>query len=237
MAVMKLEAAPRTITKHSAREVRETGQVPGEIYGLKKENSSVSVDDKSLGKILETHGESVVLDLSVAGNNEPVVLQDLQVHPVTGDFVHVDFLRINMDEPITVPVHFEFVGTSPAIKELGGVLVKNMTEIDVTCLPADVPLSISVDLTKLVTFDDKFNVTDLIAIEGLTFNEDDGRNIAVVNKPRSDAELAALDEEVTENVDDIEATAEKKEEEGAEGEDAAEDAPKEEEKKEEKPAE
>lgn len=218
MAIHTVQAAERNTTDVRARALRREGGVPCQVYGGTDENRHLRVDAKEFSSLMDAEGEGIVIELKGDGFAEPCIVQELQRHPVTNAPVHVDFLRIKMDEKVEITVPLEFVGTSPAVKELSGVLVKNTSEVEIEALPAAIPKVIEVDLTSLVTFDDKITIADLVAPKGVEILSDAGLTVAIVDAPRSDAELEALNEEVVEDVDAVEAANVKKdEEEGAEG--------------------
>ena len=110
---------------------------------------------------MEEAGRSVLIDLEIDGEKRKVLIHDFQKHPLTNRFIHIDFYQVKMDEEIEANVEIVFVGEAPAVKELGGVLLKTMDEVLVRCLPADLPKEIKVDLSTLKTFDDRIFVKDL----------------------------------------------------------------------------
>ncbi len=134
-----------------------------------------------------------------------------------------------MDEEIEATVEIEFTGESPAVKELGGVLVKNIDEVDVKCLPGDLPPKIIVDVGKLKTFDDYIYVKGLKVSDKIELLVDPETVVAMVAPPRSEEELADLDTEVKADVTQVEGVV--KEEKPAEGEESKEAEPAGEEKK------
>src|SRR4051794_9755505 len=127
----------------TARRLRRSGAVPGVIYGGDGEPSHVSVDARILRNTLAHSG--AILDISVdGGTSAPVLVKDLQRHPVRGDIMHVDFLRVNMNETIHTTVVLELVGgdDAPGVSE-GGVLSQETREVNIEALPGDIPDSIT----------------------------------------------------------------------------------------------
>jgi large subunit ribosomal protein L25 len=176
-------------------------------------------------KIFAKAGESTLIELEVAGNAKVNVLihavdRDALSHAIT----HADLYQVRMDEKITTEVEFVFEGVAPAEKQLGGVLVRNMTHVAVECLPKDLPHHLSVDITALATFDDVIRLADLSVPAGVTLMHAMDDVVALVEAPRSEEELKALDEEVVVNVEAVEVQ-------GAKPEDAAEAAGSDKEKK------
>jgi large subunit ribosomal protein L25 len=137
-----------------------------------------------------------------------------------------------MDEEVETEVPLVFINESPAVKDLEGTLITNKTEVTVKCLPANIPHEISVDISKLATFDDAIKASDLNIPANVELLMEPEETIALVNPPRSEEELKELEAEVVENVEAVEATEEKKE--GEEGEAEEGEVIKEEVKKEEK---
>ena len=122
-----------------------------------------------------------------------------------------------MDEDIETEVEIEYVEISPAVKEDGGVLVKNFDTIKIKCLPGDLPPKYTVDISDLKTFDDVIKISDLDISTKVEVLEDLGSVLATVAPPRTEEELDALDEEVTEDVDAVEGIKDEEKEEGEEG--------------------
>lgn len=216
-----LQAQKREETgRHAAKAMREDRRVPGVLYGHGQESQHVSVDLVEFDRVYAVAGESTILELSVDGGEKVnVLIQSVQRDPVKGTANHVDFFQVRMDEEIHAEVVLEFVGVAPAVKELGGILVKNMDHVEVKCLPADLPHDVSVDISVLKTFDDNISVGDLPQMDKVEYVTDAERIVAAVSEPRSAEELEALDEEVVENVDAVEVEGAK---EGVEGEAAEE---------------
>ncbi|MFA5925702.1 MAG: 50S ribosomal protein L25 [Parcubacteria group bacterium] len=193
------------------------GNVPGILYGKGVENEMIWVDGKIFGKTYEEAGESTILKLALEGGGERnVIVKDVQKDILTGAPIHVDFYQVRMDEEIEAEVELEFVGESPAVKELGGVLVKNMDKIEIKCLPGDLLSKIEVDISRIKTFDDYVYVKDLPIPEKVEVSVDPETVVAMVSEPRSEEELADLEAEVKEDVTQVEGVV--KEEKPAEGE-------------------
>jgi large subunit ribosomal protein L25 len=133
----------------SARRLRRTGSVPGVIYGGDREPESFAVDARILRNTLARSG--AIVEISVDGGTPgPVLVKDVQRHPVRGEAVHVDFLRVRMDRAIHTPVGVELIGAdvAPGVVE-GGVLSQGVVELNVEALPGDLPDVIHVDVSTL----------------------------------------------------------------------------------------
>lgn len=136
----------------ASRRLRRAGQVPGIIYGGDKPAQPISLDHKELFLVLRQEAShSSVLDLKVDGQPQPVLLKDVQLHPYKQQIMHVDFQRVDATHKVhvKVPLHFLNGDIAPGVKLQGGVLSHVMTEVEVVCLPKDLPEYIEVDLKDL----------------------------------------------------------------------------------------
>lgn len=138
-------------SKNVNRRLRAAGQVPAVVYGAGKAPKAIVLDHNQIIREMENEAFfSHILTLKVDGKSEQVVIKDLQRHPYKPKIEHVDFLRIKAKEKLTmrIPIHFIGEAESPGVK-LGGVVSKLMTDIDIRCLPADLPEYIALDVSKL----------------------------------------------------------------------------------------
>lgn len=217
MENVKLAAAKRPVKTKKLTELRLEKAIPAVLYGHGIKNESLSLDSSEFNKVYQDVGSSTLIDLNIEGkDSHKVLIQDIQFHPATEEVLHVDFYKVKMDEELEAEVEISFTGTSPAVKDEGGVLVKNFDTIEVKCLPADLPAEIVVDVSKLATFDDAIKVKDLDISEKVKVMREPDRVIATVTPPRSEEELAQLDEEVEEDVEAVEGVKEEEPEEGTE---------------------
>jgi large subunit ribosomal protein L25 len=195
--VIALAAQTRPEQGKKVKSVRLAGKIPAVLYGKKISAQSLSLDYVAFEKVLNSAGESTLVDL-VVDNNPPVkvLIQDYQMDPVKNLYTHVDFHQVSMDEKIHAEIQFEFVGESMAVKT-GGVLLTNLQSIEVECLPGDLVHEIKVDISKLATYDDVIHVKDINLPSGLKVLYHELEDvIALVQEPRSEKELASLDEAV-----------------------------------------
>jgi large subunit ribosomal protein L25 len=137
--------------KNAARRLRRQGLVPGVVYGGKGENLAVAVDPKALQKVLRSEaGRNTILKLDISGHGAAnAILKSWQVDPVNESFLHADFYRIAMDVAIRVTVPIHAVGEARGVKVDGGILELVIREIEVECLPGDIPERIDVDVSDL----------------------------------------------------------------------------------------
>lgn len=202
MAVsLKISGKKREITGSRTAVLRRAGVIPAVLYGHKvEENVLLAVDKKEFEKTFKQAGENTLVELDVEqGAPHTVLVHDVQHDVLSGEIIHVDFYQVDLSEKITASVPLEFIGESNAVKELGGTLTKNMTEVKVEALPGDLPHSIVVDIGKLASFEDAVTLADLkVDIEKVKVEGTADMIIAKVQPPRSEEELKALDETVAE---------------------------------------
>ena len=141
--------------------LRKTGEIPAVFYGAGKTSTSISLSIIEFKKIWREAGESSTVKISLDDNNIDVLIHEVQVHPVTEEPIHVDFLVIDMDKKIRVNVPLEFIGISNAVKNGLGNLVKVLYEIEVEALPKDLPHNLEIDIAKLETVEDQIFVSDI----------------------------------------------------------------------------
>ncbi len=152
MATLTVEAEPRDGRgKGRARQLRRAGQVPAIAYGGASEPLAVSVDPRVVDKVLHSEaGHNAIFTLVVKGHGKtPAMIRDWQVDPVRGMLLHVDFLRIALDTRLKVKVPVEVRGEPIGVKQQGGILEVIQREIEVECLPADIPEKFLVDVSPL----------------------------------------------------------------------------------------
>jgi len=181
------------------------GAIPGILYGRGIENEMLWVSRRELNRIREEAGESTIFKLKLEnGEERNVLIKEIQRDILNGKPTHVDFYQVRMDEKIEATVELDFVGESSIVKELGGILIKNMDEIEVKCLPGDLPPKIEVDISRIKSFEDYIYVKDLPVSEKVEILVDPENVVAMVSEPRSEEELAELETEVKEDVTKVE---------------------------------
>ena len=152
MAQIIVQGAPRDLRgKNEARRLRVTGNVPATLYGGKGEALSLSVNTKQVTAILRSDtGHNTLFQVEFAGKQEPAIVKDWQVDPVSGRLLHVDLLRVAMDVRMKVKVPVHTFGDPSGVKVQGGVFEVVTREVEVECLPADIPTEFKVDVSGLV---------------------------------------------------------------------------------------
>src|SRR3982750_1187159 len=176
-----LDAQPRAAgNKNEARRVRRGGKIPAVVYGAGKNAVSVSVDPRQVSRILHSaSGHNTIFDLAVDGERSKAMIVDWQYEPIKGSLLHIDLKRIAMDQKLTVMVPIVLKGEAVGVKQQGGILEQLLREVEVECLPADIPSSIDVDITELV-FGKVLRVVDLPKRDKLEYLTDSNKPVAHV---------------------------------------------------------
>jgi large subunit ribosomal protein L25 len=184
-------------SKHAAK-LRASGQVPGVAYGHGAEPTPVALESKELERVYHQTGGNKIVGLKIDDHKaKNVIIYDVQREAVKGNLTHADFYVVRMDEELHAEVPLHFVGESTAVYQGEGSLMKNLEALEVACLPANLPEAIEVDISVLDDFEKTITVADLKIPEGVRLTiEDTDTLVARVEAPRSDEEMAELDETV-----------------------------------------
>ncbi len=218
MEKLQLKASARDLKTTKLGRLRKEGGLPAVLYGHKVQNQSLTVNASEFEKVFKKAGESTIIDLITEdGKKHLVLIHDIQNHFLNSQPIHVDFYEVSMSEKLKAKVVLEFIGESKAVKELGGVLVKSLSEVEVECLPADLPHNIAVDISPLQAFHDSISVKSLELSEKIHILNSPEEVIAKVQPPRNiEVELEPIAAESDKVAEVIAASTEKKEEAGEE---------------------
>jgi len=187
-----LEVQPREVIGNKVRALRKTGVIPAVLYGHNVPSKNLSVDARVFEKVYKAAGESTLLDLKVgAGAAVKVLIQDVAKHYLTLKPIHVDFYQVSMTEKLTADIPLKFIGEAPAVKEFGAVLVKNLQEVKVECLPNDLVHEIAIDLAALKNFGDAIAVKHIAAPHGVTILNKPEEILILAQAPRVEEEVVA----------------------------------------------
>jgi large subunit ribosomal protein L25 len=156
-----IEATVRENSKHSARECRAAGNVPGVIYGQGKDAKNLAVNYSDFLRLFRRAGQSTLIDLKLDGKTTKVLVHQYDLDPVQDTFTHVDFYEVDMKKPTVVHIPLTFIGESMAVKNLGGTFIKERDELEVRCLPGDIVHHIEVDISGLDNIHDSIKIADL----------------------------------------------------------------------------
>jgi large subunit ribosomal protein L25 len=215
MEAIILEAEPREVTGKKVKVLRQAGVVPAILYGKDVEPTAIQLNDKETDKLLSQAGGSTLIDLKIGKKTHKVLFRAVQRDPITQQLLHIDLLQVAMDVAIRTYIPIELVGEAPAVKNLGGVLVSGMSEIEVEALPSDLIDRITVDLEVLEEMDDSITVGDLFAGKDVTVLTDPEEVVAHI--------MYQIAEEIEEEVvDELEEVLEEGEEEEVDREEAEE---------------
>lgn len=199
--------------KTKAEDVRKEGNIPAVFYGPKEKSQSIAIDSVAFLKTLEEAGESTVITLKEGATEHEALIHEVQYDPVKDTPIHADFYIIEKGKKVEVSVPLIFEGVSPAEKNLGGVLVKVMHELDIEAMPKDLPQELVVNTESLVDFDAVIKAGDIPLPSGVELMVDKDETIALVQAPKEEEEEPAE----APDLDSIEVEEKgKKEEEGGE---------------------
>ncbi len=164
MAEIKLKAQKRKVTGRKVKQLRQAGLVPANVYGKNIHSQALTLKKEELAKVFEQAGETGIVKLTLEGEKEerPILIQNLQRHPLTQEPLHVDLRQIILTEKITAMIPVELSGEAPAVAQKLGILIQTVNELEVEALPTDLPEHFVVDVSKLEQVGDEVTVKDLV---------------------------------------------------------------------------
>jgi len=173
-------------TKNEARRVRREGKIPAVVYGAGKDSLPVTVDPRVVTRILNSEsGHNTIFDLTLDGEKTKAMIVDWQYEPIKGRLLHIDLKRIALDRVLTVSVPIELKGEAEGVKTQGGILEQMLREVEIECLPADIPSYIELDVTQL-TFGKVLRVSDLPQSDKIKFLTDENQPVAHVTSVKEE---------------------------------------------------
>ena len=204
-----IKAEKRKILGQKVKTLRKEGILPANIYGKKVKSLAIQLPISEFEKVYKEAGETGIVEISVDKDKKPVLISNIQRHPVTDIPLHVDFLQVDLKEKVTADVPVDLVGESPAEKSGLGTVVQYVNEIEVEALPADLPEKFEIDLSKLTEVDQAVFVKTLdVDAKKVAIKVDVEQILVKVEPPRKEEEAPVPVETEVEG------------EEGAEGEEA-----------------
>ena len=210
----------RVTGTRSSRRLRRASRIPGVVYGLSQDPVSIDVAWADLREALTTDaGVNAVIHLKIGGKKQMSIVKDIQRHPVGRDVTHVDFLRIDPDQDVTVDVPLVMVGDAKAVTDADGMVDQNLFSLTINAAPDNIPNELEVDISDL-TVGDSLRVADIALPAGVTTDVDPEETVAVGMITRSTLEAMAADEAA-----EAEAAAALELEGAEDGEGAADEAP------------
>jgi len=197
--------------------LRKNKIIPAVVYGKEVNSLPIEINYNDFKELFKKAGESTIIKLKIKDKEKekeyPVLIREVQKHPISEEVLHIDFYQVPMNEEIEVTVPLEFEGVAPAEKEKGGIIVKNIHELEIKALPQNLIHSIKVDLSLLKEIDQEIKVKDLKVPEGVKILADK-EEVVVVAIPPKEEKI----EEVEQKPEEVEVVKEKKKEEEEEGE-------------------
>jgi large subunit ribosomal protein L25 len=179
-------------TKGNLEALRKEGKIPAVFYGKKTESTPITLNKSDFLKAWKQAGESSVVTIKSDKFSVDTLIKDVQIDPVTDIPVHVDFYVFEKGKKIDVSVPLEFTGSAPAVKDLGGILVKVLHDLKISADPTHIPHSIEIDVSSLVDFDSKIFAESVKLPSAVVLKELPTEVVAFVSKPREEKEEDAV---------------------------------------------
>lgn len=206
--------------KNAARRIRQSGMVPAILYGPQTEAVALSLDKKDIFSILKSEsGENTLFKVAFSSEKRDAMIKDYQTDPVSDELMHVDLIQILMDKTIRVSVPVSLVGEAVGVKTEGGFVDFVSREIDVECLPKDIPEQILVDISEL-HLHQSLKVGDLVPPKGTAITSESDTVVVLIQSPAKEEEVKVEEEELMAGEEEPEVI---KKEKGEEGEKKAEE--------------
>jgi large subunit ribosomal protein L25 len=210
---IELNAQKREILGSKVKQLRKSGYIPAVLYGKGQESIPLQVPVKDFKKAFEAAGESTLIFINVGGQAYPTIIHDISRDAVSDNILHADFYKVRLDEKIKAKVAVVFKGESPAVKDLGGIFVRNTNELEIEAFPQDLPHELVVDVSSLKNFGDQILVKNLKLDSKLKAIAEAEEIVATVQEPMSQEELEKALEAPTATIEDVEVIKKEKEEE------------------------
>lgn len=192
-----LSVEPRALLGKKVKQLRRQGQIPAVVYGHNVESTPLTVDVRQFSNTLRQAGETGLIDLTISSESKPrpVLVHAILRDPVTDAVLHVDFYQVNLKEKLTTMVPLEYIGESELVKNNEALLLEILQEVEVECLPTDIPSSIEVDTTALAEINQGIIVSELKAPAGVEIKTDPEEMICKLTSPRIQETAEELAEE------------------------------------------
>jgi large subunit ribosomal protein L25 len=187
MESLKLQAQKRDVAEN-VKDMIKSGLIPAIVYGPKlKVNKLIKIGANDLRKTVSAAGESTLIDLIIDGKSDgQVLIKEAQRDPIKDTLIHTDFYEVDMTKEIHTEIPLHFIGESRAVKELAGVLIRSINEVEVKCLPSDLVNHIDVDISLLNSFDDVIKIHDVKLPKGIKLAHETDDVVATVAEPKAE---------------------------------------------------
>lgn len=186
--MLTLEAKKRN-TKEDLSALREQGFMPAVFYGKKDPSTPITIEKVKFLKIWKEAGESSVVSIKGDDLNVDALIHEVAVDPVSGEPLHADFYVFDKNKKVELSIPLEFVGVSPAVKDLGGQLIKVLYEIKIEALPQNLPHQIDVDISKLMEIGNQIHAKDIVLPQGVMLLEHPDEVVVLVDSPKEEVEI------------------------------------------------
>lgn len=191
---MTITISAQSRANKSPSDLRTEDMIPAVYYGAGSDAVSIAIPAKEFNKVWKEAGETTTVTLTIGGEKINTMIHDIQRDPVSDLATHVDFLVVDMNKEIEVAVPIEFTGLAEAEKTGTGTLVKVLHEVQVSALPANLPHSVEIDVTRLATTEDQIHVSDIALPKGVTMISEADEVVALISAFKEETEEApALD--------------------------------------------
>ena len=188
------------LTSQGLKKLRNTGYIPGIYYSATSNKSTpIVVSEKDFNEALKSGAR--IFNISVAGKKQNVLFKSIQYHPVTDEVLHLDLFGISMDKPINIGVPIQLIGTAPGVREGGGVLNQPLNEVEIQCLPAEIPNFIELDISEL-QLGHSLNAGDIKLDKKYTLSTNEDDVIVSITQPMKEVEVETETEEGDEFMDE-----------------------------------
>lgn len=205
-------------TNIQADDVRKAGMIPAVFYGKKEASTPISISKIDFMKVWKEAGESTVVTLETPDGSKESLIHEVDIDPISGTPRHADFYVFEKGHKVEVELPIEFDGISPAVKDLGGTLVKVLHALKVEALPKDLPHNITIDISGLANFGDQILAQNISLPKGVELKANPEEVVATVSAPREEKEEEAAPVDLSSI--EVEKKGKEEAEEGAEGEKA-----------------
>ena len=186
--MFSLQAEARAIFGKELKAERLAGRLPIVVYGRKDKAASLFVPVKEFKKVLKSAGESSIITLTTPEGKKSVLVHEVAYHPVNREPLHADLYVVEQNVALKIKIPVEYIGIAPAIKELGGTLLKVFHELEIEALPKDLPHNITVDVTSLNTLESKILIKDIKLPTGVTTTHDPEEVVAAISVAKEEVE-------------------------------------------------
>lgn len=161
MNKVTLKAEKRELSGRKVKQLRKSGIIPANVFGKKVKSQAIQLDSKEFKLVYEKTGETGLIELTIGSEKKPVLIHNIQNHPVEDHILHVDFLQVDLTQKVSAMVPIELVGESPAEKQGLGTVVQYVNELEVEALPENLPDKFEIDLSKLTDIEQMVLVKDI----------------------------------------------------------------------------